>query len=204
VFEKISIIIPVHEQEKQLDALLSDLAPVKDIAEIIIVSEGTRAKSMNAGASLSTRPFLWFLHADSRVTAHNLSALQQALQTRPDALHYFGLAFDAPGLPTLNAWGANCRSRLFGTPYGDQGLCMARETFNKTGAYPEDIPYGEDLMLVWQLRQSGIQLNHIPSKLVTSARKYHQHGWLKLTALYQWRWIGMSVPEAWKLVKGNR
>lgn len=205
MFEKVSIIIPYYEKEDQLQRLLSDLDAIKNDSEIVVVSKGSRARSLNAGALAATRPFLWFLHADSRINTHNLEALSQALERRPDALHYFDLAFanDGPPQAVLNAWGANVRSRLFGTPYGDQGFCVARSHVLRAGLFPEDVPYGEDLMLVWRLRQAGIRLNRIPSKLVTSARKYREHGWLNLTLLYQWRWIGMSLPEAIKLVRAR-
>lgn len=205
MFDKISIIIPFHEKEDQLQQLLSDLGALKSESDIAVVSKGTRAASLNAGALSAARPFLWFLHADSRINAHNLEALSQALKRKPDALHYFDLAFanDGPPQAALNAWGANVRSRLFGTPYGDQGFCVAKGHFLRAGLFPEDVQYGEDLMLVWRLRQAGIRLNRVPSKLVTSARKYHEHGWLNLTLLYQWRWIGMSLPEAIKLVRAR-
>lgn len=205
MFEKVSIIIPVYKQETELETLLADLATVKDSAEIIIKSEGSRAKSLNAGAASATRPFLWFLHADSRINEQNLHALSLTLKEKPDALHYFDLAFgkDGPALTVFNAWGANWRSRLFGVPYGDQGFCLSKEQFTKAGSYPEDVPYGEDLMFVWHARQSGIRLNRLPSKLLTSARKYGQQGWLKLTLLYQWRWIGMSIPEALKMIRAK-
>ncbi|MBI1285406.1 MAG: glycosyl transferase family 2 [Thiobacillus sp.] len=205
MYEKVSIIIPVYDREDHLQQLLSDLEPIKNKAEIAVVSKGTRAMSLNAGALSATRPFLWFLHADSRISIHNLEVLGRALDGKPDALHYFDLAFanDGPPQTALNAWGANMRSRLFGTPYGDQGFCIARSHFLRAGLYPEDVPYGEDLMLVWRLRQSGVRLNRIPSKLVTSARKYREHGWFNLTLLYQRRWIGMSVPEAVKLVRAR-
>jgi len=203
MFEKISIVIPVHKNENQLARLLSDLDGVKDKVEIITSSEGTRAKSLNKGAAQATREFLWFLHADSRITKDNLTALSASLRADEEALHYFDLAFDAPGLPTLNAWGANMRSRLFGTPYGDQGFCISKKQFDHIGGYPQDVAYGEDLMFVWKARQAGFKLSRIPSKLLTSARKYSQQGWLKLTLLYQWRWIGMSIPEAVKLIRGR-
>lgn len=200
MFNRVSIIVPVHGNETQLDTLLGDLTPVNEEAEFILQFEGTRAESLNAGAAKSTREFLWFLHADTRVTAHNLKALEQALGGNPGCLHYFDLAFDKTGLPALNAWGANMRSRLFGTPFGDQGFCIAKALFCTTGGFPEDAPYGEDLTFVWRARRAGIMLNRIPSTLVTSARKYSAHGWLKITLRHLWRWISLSVPEAVKLM----
>jgi hypothetical protein len=202
MFDQVSIIIPVHKQETQLETLLSDLSPIQNQAEILVCSEGSRAKSLNAGASLTQRPILWFLHADSRITTRNLEGLIKALQCKPNALHYFDLAIDTNGysLFRLNAWSANWRSRIFGVPFGDQGFCISRNMFEKIGGYPENLAYGEDLKFVWKARQNGIHLNRIPVPLMTSGRRYSMHGWLRTTVLYQFRWIKMSVPEAIKLV----
>ncbi len=196
MLKNVSIIIPLAPHETSHELLLDDLKHTS--AEIILSCEGTRAHSLNRGADKAHNTFLWFLHADSRVSAENIEMLGHALESHPKTLHYFDLAFD--GL-SLNAWGANMRSRLFGTPFGDQGFCIAKPQFSP---YPEDVPYGEDLLFVWHMRQAGIKLNNIPSKLLTSARKYREQGWLKLTFLYQWRWIKLSLPQAWVLMKGKR
>ncbi len=183
--DRVSIIIPIAPHETAHERLLGDLKFLNN--KIIVSSEKSRSKSLNAAAVSSTRPFLWFLHADSRVSAENLVDLAQALERISNALHYFDLAYEEGGLPVLNAWGANIRSQLLGLPYGDQGFCISKTLFNKIGGFPENVPYGEDLLFVRLAKRSGIKLNRIPSPLVTSARKYHQHGWLRLTALRQWQ-----------------
>lgn len=183
VLDRVIIIIPTAPGETAHTRLLEDLKGLE--SEIIVSSEGTRAKSLNMGAMAAKRQFLWFLHADSRVSADNLMALKQALSMRSNALHYFDLAYEEGGPTTLNAWGANIRSRLCGLPYGDQGFCISKTLFEKIGGYPEDVPYGEDLLFVRQAKRKGIRLNRIPSQLLTSARKYNQNGWLKLTAQRQ-------------------
>ena len=185
--DRVSIIIPIAPDETAHEKLLDDLRPLT--AEIIISSQSSRAKSLNAGAAKARHSFLWFLHADSIVSAENLTELEQALMRRSNALHYFDLAYTEGGLATLNACGANIRSRFLGLPYGDQGFCVSKTLFEKIGGYPEDEPYGEDLLFVRQAKRKGIKLNRIPSKLKTSARKYHQQGWLKLTTLRQMQMI---------------
>lgn len=186
-FQKVSIIIPVAPGETAHERLLGDLKNLD--AEIIISSEGSRARSLNEGAAKASRTFLWFLHADSRVSADNIMALKQALSMRPNVLHYFDLAYQESGLPALNACGANMRSRVFDMPYGDQGFCISKTLFNKIDGYPENVSYGEDLLFVRLAKKTGIKLNRIPSKLTTSARKYQQQGWVKLTALRQWQMV---------------
>lgn len=181
--DRISIIIPLAPGETAHERLLEDLKFLD--TEIVVSSEGSRAQSLNAGASKAARTFLWFLHADTRVSGDNITALKQALSMRPNVLHYFDLAYEEGGLPALNAWGANMRSRFFDMPYGDQGFCLSKNLFDKIGGYPENAVYGEDLLFVRLAKRAGIRLNRIPSQLLTSACKYNQNGWFKLTAQRQ-------------------
>lgn len=193
MLNKLSIIIPVAEGEQAVQTLLPDLKSVSQ--DIVICSEGSRARSLNKGAQQAKGEFLWFLHADSRVSSDNLEQLEKHLQQAPHALHYFDLRFDRRGLTQLNAWGANIRSRLFNAPYGDQGFCIHRDQFHQSGGFPEDVAYAEDLYFVWRAQQHGIALNRIPSQLITSARKYQQRGWLKLTLTYQKIWLCLTAKH---------
>lgn len=198
--EKVSIIIPLAPDETQHNQLLADLQSHSQLqAEIIPCSNQSRAKSLNSGAAEASGEWLWFVHADSRISTDNLQALEQSLKHYPDALHYFDLAFDK-GFLGGNALGANLRSRVLRIPFGDQGFCIKKSLFKGLSGYCEETAYGEDLLFVWQAHQAGIKLRRIPSTLLTSGRKYQQQGWLKLTLLYQWRWILMSLPQLLKLI----
>ena len=200
---QLSIIIPLAPDETQQQQLLADLATNSLQAKIIQTSEENRATSLNLGAKQAMGQWLWFLHADSRINQDNLRALKNSLNQDQDrlALHYFDLGFKDSG-PLLNstALGANLRSRLLGCPYGDQGFCISKQLFLDLGGFPENRPYGEDLLLVWRAHQTGVPLQRIPSTLFTSARKYRQQGWLKVTLLHQWYWLRLSLPELFKLV----
>lgn len=200
MLENVSIIIPLAPAETEQSKLLDDLKNVQ--TEIICSSEYSRAKSMNAGALKTANDFLWFLHADSRLDQDALVKLEQSLSKNPNNLHYFDLAFDGGGLPSINALGANMRSRFLGIPFGDQGFCLSKTNFDKIGGFPEDCSIAEDLLFLWKARRLGIQPNRIPATITTSARKYKKRGWLKLTVLYQWIWIKISIPQAWKLFRG--
>ena len=182
--ENISIIIPVWHQETELQTLLKDLENTG--AEIILSEEGSRAKSLNAGALKATREFLWFLHADTRINDENITRLQQSLQQFPDALHYFKLIFAEGGLSAVNAHGANLRCSLFDLPYGDQALCISKKQFELIGGYPEDTPYGEDLLFVRLAKKHKMHITEIPSAIISSARKYQSQGWIK-TSLTHWK-----------------
>lgn len=190
----LSIIIPLAPTETQQTHLLQDLKQIPALkADIVQCCKGSRAVSLNKGAAQARGQWLWFLHADSRVTADNVRALERSIHSYPQALHYFDLAFannrQQLGLTCLNAWGANLRSKLFGTPFGDQGLCMERNQFRRLGGYSEIAPYGEDLLLVWKAAQAGIKRKRTGSTLVTSPRAYQDRGWLKLTLLFQWHYV---------------
>ena len=201
--ENISIIIPKGPDETALDSLLNDLRSISNKFEIIIKSEHTRARSLNDGAKEATREYLWFLHADSQVNHACIQALKTSLAANPNALHYFDLAFsnDGPALVRLNSIGAWLRSHLLAIPFGDQGFCIHNATFKKIGGYPEDVDYGEDHIFVWRARQLGVKLQCVRSKLYTSARKYRQYGWAKLTLSYQYLWLKQAIPELIKLLR---
>jgi len=79
-----------------------------------------------------------------------------------------------------------------GLPFGDQGLCIAKEHFTP---YREDVPCAEDLHFVISAHKNDIKLKRIGSKLITSARKYREKGWLKLTCQYQIIWIEIYFKE---------
>jgi hypothetical protein len=203
VLAEVSIIIPLAADETEQEHLLADLATGSLQAEIIQSCQQRRASSLNIGAKQATGQWLWFLHADSRVNQNNLCALETSLSQDPQrtALHYFDLGFQPSGpLLKTNAVAANLRSRLLLCPYGDQGFCISKEVFLDLGGYPENRPYGEDLLIVWRAHQAGVSLQRIPSTLFTSARKYHQQGWLKVTILHQWYWLRLSLPELFKLI----
>lgn len=190
----ISIIIPLAPGEGEHAALMTRLP--SDM-QVITASEGSRARSLNAGAARATGDYLWFLHADSRLGEHAIAALEQSIAQAPQALHYFTLAFDcgAGARMRLNAWGANQRSRLLGVPFGDQGFCIHRDVFARLGGFPEHLAYGEDHVFVWRARQQGVRLRNVGATIFTSARRYRSEGWLNTTLRFQYLWLKQAWPE---------
>ena len=173
------------------------------IVKWVITSSPGRAVQMNAGADTASGIFLWFLHLDSRFSEKLVSRLLANLQQHPEALHYCLLAFmrDGPLGMRLNGLGANVRSFVFGTPFGDQGLALSRASFYHVGGYPENVRYGEDHLFVWHSRQKGLRLRCCREYLMTSARKYQSEGWFFLTMRYQYLWIKQAWPELTTLIK---
>ncbi len=165
-------------------------------------ADGSRARSLNAGARAARTRFLWFLHADCVVEAHHLDHLLAAFARSPSSLFFFDLAFarDGPALMRLNAWGGNWRARLLGLPFGDQGLATSRRVWTALGGFPEDVAYGEDHVFVWRAHLAGIPVRRIPIPLATSARGYRERGWLRLTARRQYLWMRQALPFAGRLL----
>lgn len=195
----IAVIIPVGKDERAHEKLQQ----VFEEFEVIASKGSSRANAMNLGAQKTDAEFLWFVHADTELSQLHIEALKNALKDNPDCLHYFDLKFsgEASKLIKLNEIGANIRSRFLGIPWGDQVFCISKQLFEKLGKYDENAEYGEDHLLVWKAHQQGVKLNRIAEPIITSARKYKQVGWLKLTALRQYLWLKQAIPELWKLAK---
>ena len=88
---------------------------------------------------------------------------------------YFQLRFRAHGvMPLWVAGWANLRSRIFGLPYGDQGLLLCLAAYHTAGGYP-DQPLMEDVSLVRALPP----LVALPVRATTSAARYQKAGWIR-------------------------
>lgn len=183
------------EGYKQVDTSLPGV-PVRFIA-----NNGGRAGCMNAGAKIARSRYLWFLHADSLFDRAAVNTLLSAIQKYPDALLFFDLAYQGgPVFMRFNEWGANFRSRILNTPFGDQGFCICRDVFEQLGGYPEGEPYGEDHLFVRNARRNRVPVVSTNHLLYTSPRKYEKNGWLRTTALHLYLWR----KQAWQDVAKYR
>lgn len=187
----VSDVVVVHTHDARPDDLPGDERRVLRVA-----SRQGRAVQLNAGAAATQASWLWFLHADSRLSTASFERLARFLATAPTGIGYFDLRFldDGPGLVRINEWGARLRSRWLGLPFGDQGFVMRRETFHGLGGFDETLTGGEDHALVWRARRAGVPLEPIRADLWTSARKYHRSGWLRTTLWH----LGATVAQARK------
>lgn len=182
----ISVIIPIANGDKAWREMLPDLEALGSKDEIIFVAtdrlltsvkkerslerlhcsysfhltEVGRAKQLNFGAKKAKNEFLWFLHCDSRFSKTAFDALGKSILIDPAALHFFDLKFskDGPVLMRLNELGVWIRSRMLRLPFGDQALAMSRTVFRDLGGFRENVPCGEDHLLVWRAHQLGVGL----------------------------------------------
>ncbi len=224
----LSVIVPLAPGEDEWQPLLEQLAALPPGSEVIVVcaddvprppppawpvqlryhtcrSEPGRARQQNLGARVANGDWLWFVHADSRLRAETLPALQDFIAQGNESLAWFSLAFrqDGPRWTALNAAGANWRAHRLGLPFGDQGLLLPRARFEALHGFDEHVAYGEDHLLVWAARQAGLPLRHIPAVLETSARKYARYGWLR-TTFRHWRLTAAQAWPAWRAARARR
>lgn len=171
-----------------------------------LVAPRGRARQLNVAADATRCDHLWFLHADSRFTADTVARMRAALAAAPDALHYSDLGFlpDGPPAVRLNALAVRARARWLGMPFGDQGLCIAREAFARLGGFDETAAYGEDHLFVWRARRAGITLRATGGTLLTSARRYRDRGWARTTARHLWLTARQALPEWVALLRARR
>ncbi len=185
----------IHQYQKRFPTLIWHLT----------YCQQGRGKQLNQGANLASHPFVWFLHADSKITQHNIQALLHCMAQQDAAisLFYFNLYFydKTNWLPFINEFGAKIRSDILGIPFGDQGFFMSKEVFKELGGYDEDASYGEDHLFVWQAKHQNVSLKPCCSRLRTSARKYLEKGWCKLTLKYQYLWQKQMISEWVKQLK---
>jgi rSAM/selenodomain-associated transferase 2 len=202
--EKLSIIIPVLNEASDLSTTL-EIQKIATNIEIIVVDGGSqdntidlalatgakviqselgRAFQMNAGAAIATGDILLFLHGDTQLPKNFDALIRETLAEQTTIAGAFELQIngDLPGLRFVE-WGANCRSRHFQMPYGDQGIFLRRETFDQIGGFPA-LPIMEDFELIRKLRQQG-KITIVPAAIVTSGRRWQTLGVLKTTLINQ-------------------
>jgi GT2 family glycosyltransferase len=119
--------------------------------------------------------------------ADTVDAVSRFASETEAAIGYCRLRFggDGPWLAGLNALGANLRSRLLKQPYGDQGLCMPKEAFDRLEGFREDLRRGEDLDFIVRAGMAGIPVRPVGATITTSARRYREQGWLRTTWRHQ-------------------
>ncbi len=202
----ISVIIPVLHDAAPLERLLSSLERV-DEYEVIVVngdshdgtlgplrrrfswlrwvdSQAGRGRQMNAGARVAIGRWLCFLHADVALDPRWFAEVA-SLDPTDVVGGAFRFQLAASGRQArLIEWGVALRLRWFDMPYGDQGLFVRREIFEKLGGFAE-LPIMEDIEFTRRLRRSG-QLSWSRVPIAVSARRWERDGWVRRSLLNMW------------------
>ena len=201
----VSIVIPALRDTSELAALLDDLRPGLTDArvEVVVVngdvsdpsigavraretgvrwveSAAGRGRQMNAGAEASSGRWLLFLHADARLDAGWLAAIEAADRRPEIAGGAFRLALASPRrVARVIERGVAARTRWLRLPYGDQAFFVRREAFGAAGGY-RPLPLMEDVEFIRRLGRLG-PLWFPPVSVHVSARRWERDGWLRRT-----------------------
>jgi len=189
---KLAIVVPALNAERFLPACLAALGAY-DGAERILVDGGStdatrdiardhgfrvidsprgRGKQLQAGAEAATGDTLLFVHADTVLAPDWVAAVTGFT----GQAGYFRLAFSGEDQRAVRvARLANFRARTFGLPYGDQGLLIARELYDRLGGY-RDLPLMEDVDLVRRIGRA--RLRELDAVATTSPARYERDGWV--------------------------
>ncbi len=200
----ISIIVPVLNEAASIERFLRCLRERAGDAEVIIVdggsSDGTfdlarnhcdrclnvprgRAVQMNAGARAASGDSFWFVHSDCEVPPGCLQQMADALG-QPEVLGGF-FRIRIPNerfVYRLTDSFAHYAGLLLRTRFGDHGFFCRRTAFEEIGGFPE-VPLMEDAEFFRKLRRLG-RIAIIPSRLISSPRRYEEIGPWRLTLTY--------------------
>ena len=192
----LSVVIPTLEEERTLGALLGDLRALPVPHEVIVADGGSadatvaiaraqgalvvqapagRGSQLRAGAARARAGVFCFLHADVRLDAGAVAALEIAVRHASRAALVFDLRIDAPGAAfRLIELAVGARTRVLRLPYGDQGLVVSRVAYDAAGGYA-DVPLMEDVALIRALRRV-VPIRVLPASLTISPRRWQREG----------------------------
>lgn len=215
---KISIIIPVLNEEKAITKLLDYLLGIINSEytnEIIIVDGGSddktleivknyslikvlnsrkgRSIQMNCGAKKANSEILYFLHCDTFPPINfDAEIVSQAQKGKFSGC--FKMKFDSNHIfLKVSQWFTqfnhkSCRG-------GDQSLFVERNLFDKLNGFNENLTIYEDNEFISRLYKNST-FTIIPKTVVTSARRYHKNGIWKLQfhfmIIHLMFWLGKS------------
>ncbi len=146
----------------------------------IVTGPASRGGQLQRGCAKASGDWLLILHADTELQSGWSAIVAEHLRShRPAA---FRLRFRVSGIGArwVAGW-ANLRSRVFGLPYGDQGLLVRRREYDSVGGFP-DQPLMEDVALIRVLPRPVL----LKADAVTSAERYIRQGWFRRGARNLW------------------
>jgi len=200
----LSVIIPTLNESDNIEATIRSV--INEDTEIIVVDGGStdntvdlaqksgarvikskkgRAVQQNKGVSFAKGRVLLFLHADTILPGGYIKHIFETFMNPDNTAGAFRFKTDdKQAFMRFIEYIANIRSKYLQLPYGDQGLFIKREIFDKIGGFPE-IPVAEDLFLVRLLAGYGkIKTLKVPA--ITSSRRWREYGIIRTSNKYDY------------------
>jgi rSAM/selenodomain-associated transferase 2 len=203
---KISIIIPVLNEEDNLTRLKPGLQSIRqqghevivadggsvdntlviahDVADRVLISGPGRALQMNSGASVASGDVFLFLHADTLLPDDTVQILSGLFQQKNCWGRFDVRLSSSRFVFRLIESLMNLRSCLTAIATGDQAIFIEKKLFNHIGGFPE-IALMEDIAISRRLRKIARPVC-IKQKVITSSRRWENNGVLA-TVLLMWK-----------------
>lgn len=198
---KISIIIPVYNEEKIIKKTIESLP--KDNVEVIIVDGGStdksvefaekntvkiirsrkgRAAQLNAGAREAKGDIFLFLHADSYLGSSSLNRIQECIQNG-----FIGGCFkqkinSKKPVYRLIEFSGNFRAIISKIFYGDQAIFIRNDIFKEIGGF-DDVKLFEDVLFSKRMKKQG-KVMVLPESVIISPRRWEKRGVIKTTLAF--------------------
>ncbi len=151
-------------------------------AATVVQSPRGRGVQLRAGAARAGRPWLLFLHADTRLERQWSEAVEKHMTAfdaaRRAAAFRFRLDDDDWRARLLEKL-VGVRVQLFSLPYGDQGLLIHRSLYELIGGYA-NLALMEDVDLIRRLGTK--RLTVLEASAITSAERWRRDGWMRRSA----------------------
>ncbi len=201
------MVIPTLNESGHVEQLLAQLQPLRARGhELILVDGGStdntlllaenradkilqckpgRARQLNHGAKAATGDVLWFVHVDTVIPPNADTCINEALRNSGRVWGRFNISLSGrhPLFRIIETM-MNLRSRLSGIATGDQGIFVIRSAFESAGGFRE-IALMEDICISQQMKQQSRPVC-LRSRLISSSRRWEQHGILKTVLLMWW------------------
>ncbi len=222
----ISIIVPVHNEEKIIKQFLSSFSYNYSLEVIVVDGQSSdqskefaksfpikvvkgiknRAQQMNSGARAAKGDILLFLHADCLIENDSLNKIVQALNNG-----YIGgclsQKIDSPKLIyRFIEVSGNIRARLFKIFYGDQAIFVRKDIFLRIKGF-DNVDLFDDVLFSKKLNKMG-KVCVLNDKVYSSCRRWARQGIIK-TTLINWLlslgfFIGIAPHILKKIYNDNR
>jgi len=160
-------------------------------ADIFLPGPPGRAVQMNHGAKHATGDVLLFVHADCSLEEGALAEAERLLGKTHVIAGCFRMKVRAHGrLYRCIDFCATARVRLTGIVYGDQGLFLRRESFDRLGGFPV-LRLMEDLFFSQELRRHG-RVVVASRRIFVSPRRWQRAGLVR-QSVRNWTLITLAA-----------